>query len=69
MSNFWDYNVWGFMILVTVLLGSLLGGNILKKAIPALKRTLIPTSVTLLMATIYKTHTEYLNLPRLISYA
>lgn len=59
MENFWDYNVWGFMILVTVLLGSLLGGNVLKKAIPALKRTLIPTSVLgggilLVIAAIYK---------------
>ena len=45
MENFWDYNVWGFIILITVLLGSLLGGNILKKAMPALKKSLVPTSV------------------------
>ena len=59
MSNFWDYNVWGFMILITVLLGSLLGGNVLKKAIPALKRSLVPTSVLgggilLVIAAVYK---------------
>ena len=62
MANFWDYNVWGFMILITVLLASLLGGNILKKAIPALKRSLIPTSVLgggilLVIAAIYKAAT------------
>ena len=59
MENFWDYSVWGFIMLVTVLLASLLGGNILKKAIPALKRSLIPTSVLgggilLIVAAIYK---------------
>ena len=62
MENFWDYSVWGFIILITVLLGSLLGGNILKKAIPALKRSLIPTSVLgggilLVIAAIYKAAT------------
>lgn len=62
MENFWDYNVWGFIILITVLLGSLLGGNVLKKAIPALKQSLIPTSVLgggilLVIAAIYKTVT------------
>ena len=62
MENFWDYSVWGFIILVTVLLGSLLGGNILKKAIPALKRSLIPTSVLgggilLVIAAVYKAAT------------
>ena len=59
MENFWDYNVWGFIILITVLLGSLLGGNILKKAMPALKKSLVPTSVLgggilLVIAAIYK---------------
>ena len=59
MENFWDYSVWGFIILITVLLGSLLGGNVLKKAIPALKQSLIPTSVLggailLVIAAVYK---------------
>ena len=59
MENFWDYSVWGFIILITVLLGSLLGGNILKKAMPALKKSLVPTSVLgggilLVIAAIYK---------------
>ena len=45
MQNFWDYSVWGWMILFGVLLGSLLVGNILKKGIPVLSQSLIPTSV------------------------
>ena len=59
MSNFWDYNVWGWILLFGMLLGSLLVGNILKKAIPGLKQSLIPTSVLggailLIVAAIYK---------------
>ncbi|MBQ1982617.1 MAG: hypothetical protein II229_05290 [Clostridia bacterium] len=59
MSNFWDFEVWGWMILMAVLLGSLLVGNILKKTIPILQRSLIPTSVLggailLIVAAIYK---------------
>lgn len=59
MENFWDSEVWGWMILVSVLLGSLLVGNILKKSIKILKDSLIPTSVLggailLIVAGIYK---------------
>ena len=59
MSNFWDFNVWDWMILFAVLLGSLLVGNILKKTIPFLKNSLIPTSVLggailLIVAAIFK---------------
>lgn len=59
MNNFWDYNVWGWMLLITVLLGSLLAGNMIKKLIPFLKNSLIPTSVLgggilLVIAAIYK---------------
>ncbi len=59
MSNFWDYNVWGWMLLFGVLLGSLLVGNMLKKGIPWLQQSLIPTSVLggtilLIVAAIYK---------------
>ncbi len=43
--NFWDYEVWGAFNLIAVLLGSLLAANSLKKLIPALKRSLIPSSV------------------------
>ena len=45
MSNFWEFSVWSWIILFGVLLGSLLVGNVLKKAIPFLKNSLIPTSV------------------------
>ena len=45
MENFWDSNAWGWMILVSVLLGSLLVGNLLKKSIKILQDSLIPTSV------------------------
>lgn len=59
MENFSDFSVWGWMILFAVLLGSLLAGNILKKAIPFLKNSLIPASVLggiilLIIAAIYK---------------
>ena len=59
MSNFWDYNVWGWVLLLGVLFGSLLVGNIIKKSIPILKNSLIPTSVLgggilLIVAAIYK---------------
>lgn len=43
--SFWDFEVWGVFNLVAVLLGSLLAANSLKKLIPALKRSLIPSSV------------------------
>ncbi len=45
MDNFWDSSVWAVMLLFAVLLGSLLVGNVLKKTIPILKKSLIPTSV------------------------
>ncbi len=59
MSNFWDANVWGWMLLMGVLLGSLLVGNIIKKSTPILQQSLIPTSVLggailLIVAAVYK---------------
>lgn len=45
MENFWDYSVWGSFNLIAVLLISLLAGNVLKKSIPVLQASLIPTSV------------------------
>lgn len=53
MVNFWDFSVWGWLILISVLLGSLLVANALKKNIPLLQESLIPTSVlggTILLA-------------------
>lgn len=59
MENFWDYNVWSAILLFAVLLGSLLVGNVLKKSIPILRDSLIPTSVLggtvlIIIAAIYK---------------
>ena len=45
MENFWDSSVWGFWLILTVLLGSLLVANVLKKSIPFLRVSLIPHSV------------------------
>ena len=45
MMNFWDFSSWGFFNLMTVLLGSLLVAQMLKRSIPALEASLIPTSV------------------------
>lgn len=59
MENFWDSNVWGFFLLVSVLLTGLLVANMLKRSIPALQKSLIPASVlggTLILAfaTVFK---------------
>ncbi len=45
MGTFWDFSSWGFFNLIAVLLGSLLVANMLKRSIPALEASLIPTSV------------------------
>ncbi|MCQ2598268.1 MAG: hypothetical protein MJ181_10540 [Treponema sp.] len=61
--NFWDYSVWGFFNLVTVLLFALIIANILKKHIKFFQASLIPTSVLaglgiLIISTIYKAITK-----------
>ena len=70
MGNFWDFSSWGFFNLIAVLLGSLLVGNMLKRSIPLLRDSLIPTSVLgggiLLLASVaYKsaTGTELFDTP------
>ena len=45
MGNFWEFSTWGFFNLVAVLLVSLLVANMLKRSIPLLQASLIPTSV------------------------
>lgn len=45
MSNFWDSSVWGSFMLLAVLLSSLLVANMIKKSVPFLQESLIPTSV------------------------
>lgn len=59
MENFWDYSVWGGLNLFSVLLISLLAANLMKKFFPALKASLIPSSVLgggilIVIAGIYK---------------
>ena len=45
MENFWGFSVWGDLHLIVMLLLSLLVANALKRAIPLLQASLIPTSV------------------------
>ena len=45
MLNFWDFEAWGGINLFVVLLVSLLGANMLKRSVPFLLKSLIPTSV------------------------
>ena len=59
MSNFWEFNVWGCVVLAGALLGSMLLGNAIKKMTPGLRESLIPTSVIgglilLIVAEIYR---------------
>ena len=62
MGNFWDFSAWGAFNLIAVLLSSLLVANMLKRSIPWLNASLIPTSVLgggilLLASMIYKSAT------------
>lgn len=57
--NFWDFEAWSFLLILTVLGGSLLLANLLKKSVRFLKVSLIPTSVLgglliLAVTTVYK---------------
>ena len=59
MSNFWDFSSWGFFNLTAVLLLGLMLGNMLKRSVPVLQASLIPTSVLgggilLVISSIYK---------------
>jgi len=70
MVNFWDFSSWGFFNLTAVLLGSLLVANMLKRSIPWLEASLIPTSVLgggllLMISVIYNniTGTEFFDTP------
>ena len=70
MGTFWDFSAWGFFNLTAILLASLLAANMLKRSIPWLEASLIPTSVLgggllLLISVIYNniTGTEFFNTP------
>ena len=59
MENFWDFSVWGWFNVLAVLLMSLLAAKALKKVVPILNASLIPTSVLggiilLVVAGVYK---------------
>ena len=59
MIHFWDSDVWSWIMLFAILTGSLLVGNTLRRKIPLLRESLIPTSVIggsvlLIFAAIYK---------------
>ena len=45
MENFWDSNVWGTYLVIGILLVSILLAHMLKRLIPFLQKSLIPTSV------------------------
>ena len=45
MTNFWEFNVWGCVVLAGALLGSMLLGHAIKRMTPGLRESLIPTSV------------------------
>ena len=70
MGNFWEFSSWGFFNLTAVLLTSLLVANMLKRSIPWLEASLIPTSVLgggilLLISVVYNniTGTEFFDSP------
>ncbi len=59
MNNFWDYSVWGTLLLISVLMLSVIAANTLKRMIPILRGSLIPSSVLggvllLLISILYK---------------
>ena len=45
MENFWDFSVWSGFHLIAVLLLALLAANVLRRSIPFLRSSLIPSSV------------------------
>ena len=45
MTDFWDFNAWGAFLVISIVLVTLLVANIIKKALPFMKNTLLPTSV------------------------
>ncbi|NCB50421.1 MAG: hypothetical protein EOM54_00875 [Clostridia bacterium] len=43
--NFWDFEVWGFIVMLAVLTGGMLLANLLRRLIKPLRRSLIPSAV------------------------
>ena len=57
--NFWDHEIWGFIVTIAVLLLSMMVANFFRRVIPALRKFLIPSSVlggfiVLIFDSIYK---------------
>ena len=44
-TNLWDLSVWNFIIVLTVLLIGMMVANVLRRVIPPLRRSMIPSSV------------------------
>ncbi len=44
-GNFWDFNAWGFINILAILLLSLILANVLKRKVGFIRKSLIPTSV------------------------
>ena len=65
MQNFWEYDVWAPIALFGTLMISLLGANILKRRVPFLRNSLIPTAVLgglllLIISSVYELCTDKL---------
>jgi ESS family glutamate:Na+ symporter len=43
--NFWDPDVWSFVIVLAILFAGMLAANTLRRRIPLLRKSLIPSSV------------------------
>lgn len=43
--NFWDGEVWSFVVTIAILLGAMMLANMLRRSIPFLRRSLLPSSV------------------------
>lgn len=69
-TELWDSNAWAFILIVSILCGSMMIAHMLKKLIPALNKMLIPASVlggiiVLIFTTIYQLITKdvFFDLP------
>ena len=63
MTHFWDFSAWGFFNLIAVLLAALMLAHMLKRSIPWLQASLIPTAVLgggilLIISVVYKSITS-----------
>jgi ESS family glutamate:Na+ symporter len=57
--NFWDVEIWSFVLTISILIGAMLLANILRRKIPFLRRSLLPSAVlggfiVLIIESVYK---------------